>query len=283
MLAEAVHSVVDTGNQCLLLLGEHRSKKPADSLHPFGYGKELYFWSLVVAMLLFGVGGGLSIYEGVHRIRETQELVDPKWNYGVLAFAFVAEGISWNIAMRELWKTKRPHEGFVDAFRKSKDPSIFVVVGEDSAALLGLIIAAAGVYFAHRYNATWIDGAAAIIIGLVLIGVAGILIIESRALILGERADERVVQAVREIVAAESAIIARGPVFSMQMGPDEILMSFDVELRPTVCVDAGLDAIDRVHTRVRERMRSVQNLTIGIRRQSTRETGNGAGVVSRAR
>jgi len=145
MLSEGIHSVVDTGNQVLLLLGIHRSQKPADDTHPFGYGKELYFWGLVVAIMLFGIGGGMAVYEGITHLIHPSPLTDPTASYIVLAIAFIAEGISFAIALKEFWVTKG-QESLWQAVHTSKDPAIFVVLFEDTAALAGLVVAFGGIF-----------------------------------------------------------------------------------------------------------------------------------------
>ncbi len=194
MISEGVHSLVDTGNQGLLLLGLGRASRPPDDEHPFGHGKELYFWSLIVAILIFGIGGGVSIYEGITHILDPTPLEDPLVNYIVLAVAFVLEGSSWFVAAREVSGRVRPGEGFVDSVRTSKDPSVVTVLLEDSAALAGLVVAAVGIYLAHALEAPWIDGVASLIIGSILVSVALFLASESRGLLIGERADVELIE-----------------------------------------------------------------------------------------
>ncbi|MBL28374.1 MAG: cation transporter [Rhodospirillaceae bacterium] len=260
MLSESFHSVVDTGNELLILLGLHRSRKPADLIHPFGYGKELYFWSLIVAMLLFGVGGGMSIYEGYKHIQHPEPLADPIWNYAVLAVAFVAEGASWVIAMRQMIARRRGRDDLWETFQRSKDPSIFVVVGEDTAALLGIVIAAGGVALSQAYGAPWIDGVAAILIGVVLIGVATLLIYESRALVMGERADTDLVARVRRIAEADEAVASAGAPLTMQLGPDSVLLNMKLGLKPGVTGTDVVTALERVERRIREDCPSIRQI-----------------------
>ena len=165
MLAEGIHSVADSGNELLLLVGRRRAARPEDELHPFGHGKELYFWSLVVAMVIFGVGGGLSVYEGVLHVLHAPRTADPTWNYWVLAIAFVFEGASFAVGYREFLRNKVEGDGFLAAARRSKDPTVYTVVFEDGTALAGIVVAAAGVFGSHRLGAPWLDGAASIVIG----------------------------------------------------------------------------------------------------------------------
>jgi cation diffusion facilitator family transporter len=188
MLSEGVHSLVDSCNSTLLLIGLHRSKRPADELHPFGHGKEIYFWSVIVAVLIFAPGGGISIYQGVVRVLRVQRLEDPLANYIVLGCAALVEGATLLFAAQRLRRTHRG-ESFWQAIHTSTDPTKFTVVLEDSAALLGIFIGFCGVYAAHRFqNPNW-DAGASIVIGLVLMVVAAILVYESRSLLVGEAAD----------------------------------------------------------------------------------------------
>src|SRR5512143_2435325 len=199
MLAEGVHSVVDTGNQALLLLGDWRSRRPSDSQHPFGYGSELYFWSLVVAIMLFGIGGGLSIYEGARHLQRAVLPRDILWNYAVLGIAFVTEGASLCVAWRQ-FRAQSEVRSLWQAFRDSKDPRVFVPLAEDVAALLGILVAGAGIALAQRLQMPIFDGGASIIIGVILAGVAVLLAVETRSLLLGERADASVLRRVRDVV-----------------------------------------------------------------------------------
>jgi cation diffusion facilitator family transporter len=264
MVAEGIHSVIDTGNEGLLLLGLRRSRKPADELHPFGYGKEIYFWSLIVAILLFGVGGGLSVYEGWSALRHPEVLKDPIWNYGVLAVALVAEGASWWIALKKLL-ANQPSDGHpFRAFRASKDPAVFVVVGEDSAALLGILVAAAGVFFSHRLDSPVIDGVASIIIGLILGGVAILLVYESRALVLGESADPALVRGVHEITERDPAVLRARPPLTMQLAPERVLVNMDIEFRPEVSTAELVTAIDRIESAIRDAHPSVERIFLEV-------------------
>ena len=159
MLAEGIHSVVDTGNELLLLYGLRKSKEPPDDLHPFGHGLELYFWTLIVSIMIFGLGGGMAIYEGITHLQNPIESIDPIWNYIVLGIAFLAEGTSWSIAMRKLLNQGQK-DNILKIFRESKDPTIFVVVGEDTAALTGILVASLGIFLAHLLNNPYLEGIA---------------------------------------------------------------------------------------------------------------------------
>ncbi|RYY00180.1 MAG: cation diffusion facilitator family transporter [Gammaproteobacteria bacterium] len=198
MISEGIHSVVDSLNEVLLLLGLKKSKKKADESRPFGYGKELYFWSFIVSILIFGVGGGISFYEGITHLQHPEPIRNPSWNYIVLGAAIVFDGISFIIAL----KTFNKHRGdtpFWKAVRKSRDPSSFVVLFEDAADVLGLVIAFAGVYLGHRFNNPYFDGIASILIGLLLTAVSAVLTRESRSLLMGETATLSVLEKVVEM------------------------------------------------------------------------------------
>jgi cation diffusion facilitator family transporter len=225
MLSEGVHSLVDTGNEILLLVGIKRGQLPPDRMHRFGHGKEIYFWSLIVAVLIFGVGGGVSVYEGILHILHPEKITDPFWNYVVLASAFVFEGISFTVAYRAFRAANAGSDKkFLKEILSSKDPGLFVVLFEDSAALCGLVMAAIGVFCSHYYNMPEIDGAASIAIGLMLAGVAILLITESRHLLIGESADPGLIENIREFFLSVTEIDSVTAMKTMHMGPHEILL-----------------------------------------------------------
>ena len=227
MISEGIHSLVDTGNEVLLLYGMKRSKKPADSSRPFGYGKELYFWSFIVSVLIFAVGGGISFYEGVTHIQHPEQMQDAKWNYIVLAFAFVFDGISFITAIKEFNK-QRGSIPFWKYVRISKDPSTFVVVFEDAADVLGLIVAFLGVFLGHYLNNPYFDGAASIIIGLLLTFISVMLARESRSLLMGESADAKLLGEIRQIVEHDPSIKVTQDQLSMYLAPEELLLLLKV-------------------------------------------------------
>lgn len=229
MLSEGVHSIVDTGNDALLLVGLQRSERPATGAHPYGHGKELYFWTLIVGVLIFGVGGGVSFYEGVQHFRDPVPLEDPTWNYVVLACAFVFEGISFAVAWRQFAR-ERKGRPFWRALRTTKDPSTFTVVAEDAAALAGLLLAAAGVFTSHLWQRPELDGVASMAIGVLLAGVALLLIRESRGLLIGEGLPPPLAHRVRELAASRQGIREAGPVLSMYVGPDDLLVTLHVQV-----------------------------------------------------
>jgi cation diffusion facilitator family transporter len=229
MVSEGIHSLVDTGNQMLLLLGIYNSQKPADATHPFGYGKELFFWSLIVAIVLFGIGGGMAIYEGVTHLIQPHLLEDPTWAYIVLGAAAVFEAFSWYMAYREILATRKGEGGLWQVIRHSKDPSVFTVLFEDSAALLGLLAAFLGIYFGHLLHDPYLDGAASIVIGVTLCVVALFLIRESRGLLIGEAADPEEIASIVRIVSNDPAVAAVNRVLTMYIGPSEVLLNLDVQ------------------------------------------------------
>lgn len=251
MLSEGIHSTVDSANQLLLLLGISRSQKPADDTHPFGYGKEIYFWTLIVAVLIFGLGGGMSIYEGISHVLNPGELKDPTWNYWVLIGAIVFEGASFVIAIRHFNKA-RGNTPIFKALGDSKDPTLFAVIYEDAAALLGLIIALAGVYLSHALQNPMIDGISSIIIGLVLAVVAIIMVIESRHLLVGESANPDLVQSVHKMVKDYPHVENAHPPLTMQLAPHEVLMVLNVHFDPSISGDKVVDIIDELEIKIRE-------------------------------
>jgi cation diffusion facilitator family transporter len=264
MLSEAIHSSVDTANELVLLVGLRRSQVPPDDQHPYGHGKTLYFSSLIVAVGLFGIGGGMSIYEGVSRVLEPRPLTGAKWSYLVLAASLVFEGISWIISFRALRASGRGR-GLWTEIRRSKDPSIFTVVVEDSSAIAGLAVAALGVFLAHRLRLPWIDGAAAIAVGTILASAALLLGRESGALLVGESASREVVAGIRELVGAEPAIESADRPLTMQLGPEEILLNLRVRFRPGLDGAEMTSTLDRLERAIRARHPSVKSIFIDPR------------------
>lgn len=232
MLSEAIHSLVDTSNQGLLLVGLKRSRRPADARHPFGYAREIYFWSFIVAILLFSLGAGVSLYEGVEKLLHPHPITDVKINYIVLAIAILLEGVSTWKALSE-FNTRRNGRGLLAALRASKDPTLFTVVLEDLAALSGLVVALVGIFAASEFGFSAGDGIASVVIGLILAGVAAFMSIEIQGLIIGEAADPEIVQGLSRIVAAEAGngrpISTINEVRTIHLGPDDVLMAASVD------------------------------------------------------
>ena len=250
MLTEGVHSLVDSGNQLLLLYGQHRARRPADEIHPFGYARELYFWSFVVAILIFAVGAGVSVYEGYRHVVDPEPLRSPLINYAVLAVSVALEGTSWFLAMRAFARAKGPL-GWWASVRRSKDPAGFIVLFEDSAALAGLVIAGAGVWLSHALADPRIDGVASILIGLVLGLVAILLAREAKGLLIGERADPEIVERVRGIVAAEPRITAVNHVRTIHTGPTSIFVAISADFDDALTMGDGEALIERLETQLR--------------------------------
>jgi cation diffusion facilitator family transporter len=260
MMAEGIHSAVDTGNELLLLLGERRSVKQPDARHPFGYGKVVYFWALIVALSVFTLGGGFSIYHGVHAIVHPEPLGDPFWNYVVLGVAALFEGYSWNVSRLELNKVKRPGANLWQAFRSSKDASVFTVFVEDSAALLGIVVAVAGIGLGQLTGNPYFDPGASIVIGLILVGAAFMLAHETGALLVGETMGIEQTTRLRAIFDADPEIETVGKLLSMQMGPDDVLLTASVQFKRGMQIDAVETAIARLEQRVNAQFPAIKHI-----------------------
>ncbi|MCB1183074.1 cation transporter [bacterium] len=230
MLSEGIHSLVDTGNQGLLLVGLRRAARHADPDHPFGYGKEVYFWSFVVAILIFAVGAGISVYEGIRHIMHPEPVHDPRLNYLVLGLAFVFEGAAWFMALREFRRAKG-RLGYLRAVRESKDPTTFVVLFEDSAALLGILVAFGGIALGQATGQAWWDGAASVVIGLILGVTAWLLAVETRDLLIGEAAAPETVAGIRAMAAGVDGVVRVNEVLTLHMGPEFILANLSLDFR----------------------------------------------------
>jgi len=228
MLSEGIHSLVDTGNQALLLYGMRQAKKPADKFFPFGHGKEIYFWSFVVAILVFAVGAGVSFYEGVHQLQNPRPISNPVVNYVVLGLAILFEGSAWYLALLEFRKFKGEH-GYIEAIHRAKDPSLFVVLFEDSAALLGLLIALVAIIIAEHTDYIIADGIASILISAILGGTAIWLAYETKGLLIGESANPRVVEGIRTLISDITGVVHINEILTMHMGPDFILVNISLD------------------------------------------------------
>lgn len=237
MLSESIHSIVDTGNQALLLYGMRRAGRPADERHPFGYGREIYFWAFVVAILIFAVGAGVSIYEGIHKVQHPTPITNVEVNYVVLAIAMLFEGGAWWVAFRAFEST-RGKRSLIVALRDSKDPSIFTVLLEDTAAMLGLTVAFAGIALGQWLEIPELDGLASIGIGCILAGAAMLLATETKGLLIGEGADQDVIEEIRHAIGSQSAIEHVNEILSVHLGPDDILVNVSVEFRDGLEVGA---------------------------------------------
>lgn len=231
MLSEAVHSVVDTLDQLLLLVGEARGRAPPNPTNPFGYGLEAYFWSFTVALMVFLLGGAFSVYEGVQKVLEPGEAASPKVNYLVLGVAFLFEGASFLVGFRQYKRFSKGRLGLADFIRRSKDPNLFVTLLEDGAALIGLALAALGVT-GGVLGLPWADGAASVAIGLLLVALAAVLANETRSLIAGESADSHVVEEVRTALEGCPSVERVADIATLQLGPKVILVAVTLDLAP---------------------------------------------------
>ncbi len=247
MFSEAIHSSVDTGNQGLLLYGMRRAERPADLRHPFGYSKELYFWAFVVAILIFAVGAGVSFYEGVHKTLHPSAVTNVHINYLVLGAAIIFEGAAWYVAFKE-FKRGVGKRTMLRALLQSKDPSIFTVLLEDTAAMFGLIVALVGIFLADTLNMPVLDGVASMIIGVILALAAVILAYETKALLIGESADEEVIAGVRGMLKDNPQVTAINEVLTMHMGPADVLTNISIDFADSASaeqIEATISALER--------------------------------------
>jgi cation diffusion facilitator family transporter len=252
MLSEGVHSLVDTGNGLLMLYGIRRSSKPADAAHPFGRGKELYFWTLIVAILVFAIGGGISIYGGIASMLHPEPLRNPAWNYGVLGVATLFEGITWTIAHREFRKVKG-RLGYWEALQTSKDPTTMTVLVEDTAAMLGVAIAFVGIFLAHAFDMPALDGAAAILIGVILATVGSLLAYKCKGLLIGEGVEPETLASIRAIAESDPAVARLARALTMHFGPQEVLLTMEIQFQSDLSAGEVAGAIERLDHAIRSR------------------------------
>ena len=238
MLSEAIHSVVDTLNEILLLYGIKKSQQPANVKHPFGYGRELYFWAFIVSLMVFALGAIVSIYQGIQHVRHPEEMLNPSLNYIVLAIAMVCEGASWLVALK--------------AFRRSKDPTTCTVLCEDTAALCGLFIAFIGIYLAHQFNIPELDGVASILIGIVLAVSAILLARETKGLLLGETADPQLRNNILLIAQEDIAVFSANGVLTEQMGAHQVLASLSLEFEDHLQSDEIEACVNRIEAKIKQ-------------------------------
>ena len=255
MLSEAIHSLVDTGNGGLLLLGRHMSGRPADRMHPFGHGLQLYFWAFVVAVMIFGVGGGVSIIEGINKIRTPHPVENAFVNYIVLGLAIVFEGGSLIVAIREFAASRsarhREDGEFVDAVLESKDPTNFAVLFEDSAALLGLGVALAGVAGSQYLDLPVLDGGASVLIGLILCGTAAFLGYQCQSLLIGEAAAPEVRDGIERIALAEPGVLLANDVLTMHFGPSDVLVAISLDFADHLSAGHVENAVSAIERRIK--------------------------------
>jgi len=251
MLSEGVHSLVDTVNEILLLYGLRRSGRPRDTTHPFGHGRELYFWSFVVALLIFAVGAGVSFYEGVMHILMPEPIETPSTNYIVLALSAIFEGVSWTVALRE-FNAEKGEFGYLEAIRKSKDPTTYTVLVEDTVAILGLAIAFVGILLAQLLDEPRLDGLASVLIALLLGAVAIFLARESKNLLIGEPALPEVRDAILRVAQADAAIRKANGVVTTQFGPNQVIASLSVEFADHLTANDIEHCVERIEAAIQK-------------------------------
>jgi cation diffusion facilitator family transporter len=261
MLTEGVHSVVDSTNQLLLMWGRKQSRKPADKYHPFGYGRELYFWSFVVAVLVFALGAGVSIYEGILHIMAPEEAVSPLIAYVVLLLAFLLEGWSTLEAFRE-FKTAKGELGWFAAIKRSKDPPTFIVLLENGAAMAGIVAAALGVFLSQLTGNPFFDGAASVVIGCILGVTALVLARESKGLLIGEAADPELVEGLRALAAGKPGVVGVGHVLTVHSAPDQVTAMINVDFRDDMLAGEVERIVDETERDARSRWPEVRRLFV---------------------
>ncbi|SMB94338.1 cation diffusion facilitator family transporter [Hymenobacter roseosalivarius DSM 11622] len=250
MLSEGIHSLVDSGNGGLILLGVNQAQKPADARHPFGRSKELYFWALIVAVLVFAIGGGMSFYEGITHIQDPSPLSDPTWNYWVLGLAIVFELISCYLAFKA-FNRERGDAPFWSSIARSKDPAVFAILIEDLAALLGLVIALLGVYLGHLLDNPYLDGAASIVIGIMLVGVAIFLIYKTKGLLVGEGVDDATIDTLEKLVREDAAVEQIRRPLTLHLGPRDVVLALDIDFHNTLSAVEVEQAIERLQNNIK--------------------------------
>ena len=251
MLSEAIHSVVDTLNEILLLYGMKKSQQSPNAQHPFGYGRELYFWAFIVSLMVFALGAVVSIYQGIQHVRYPEEMLSPNLNYIVLGIAILCEGISWLVALKAFRKTKG-QLGYFEAFRRSKDPTNYTELFEDNAALCGLFIALIGIYLAHALNIPELDGVASIFIGIVLAISAILLARETKGLLLGESADPQLRDHLLLIAQEDDAVFSANGVLTEQMGADQVIASLSLEFEDHLTSDDIEACVNRIEAKIKQ-------------------------------
>ncbi|AVH69511.1 cation diffusion facilitator family transporter [Nostoc sp. 'Lobaria pulmonaria (5183) cyanobiont'] len=261
MISEGIHSVVDTGDQLVLLLGIRRSQKPADDSHPFGYGQELYFWTFIVAILIFALGGGMSIYEGITHLIKPSPLENPMWNYIVLSMAILLEGYSWTVALKEFLPTKG-RQNFWQAIKNSKDPTVITILFEDSAAILGLFVALIGIFLGHLFNNVYFDGIASIVIGIILAIVAVVLARESKGLLVGESANPQTIINIRSLSKTEPGVQEVVRILTMQLAPQEVLLNLEIQFSKNLTGEDIALTVENLEVKIRQKHPEIKQIFI---------------------
>ena len=262
MISEAIHSLVDTGNGGLMLLGVHKSREPPDEDHPFGHGRELYFWTLIVAILIFAVGGGMSTYEGITHLSHPTLPGNTVWSYSVLGLAFVFEGTSWFFGWKA-FSVEKGSKGVLQTIHESKDPTSFSVLLEDSAALLGLIFAFLGIFLGRQLDLPYLDGAASIVIGLLLCVVAILMVYESKGLLIGEGLDRETLKSLRAVVEADPAVERVQHLHTLYLGAHEVLLTIELRFRGTISALEVRESVARLKRKIRTQHPDVTRIFFG--------------------
>jgi len=261
MLSEGIHSLVDTGNGILLLFGIKLSKRPPDAKHPFGYGNEIFFWSFVVAILIFALGGGIAIYEGIRHVIHPRVLENVHWNYVVLILAMIFEGSALYVALKQ-FKTTRRGRPFFKALKESKDSATIAVVVEDSAALAGLMIALLSVFLGQVTGWVYFDGMGSILIGVLLVSVSYFFAIECKALLVGEGLGKGNLDRIEAILKADPRVAAHRRPLSLYFGPEEVLVNLDVHFIDDLNSDEIEETIDRIEVEIKQAVPRVNRIYI---------------------
>ena len=261
MLSEGIHSLVDTGNGMLLLFGIKLSKSPPDEKHPFGYGNEVFFWSFIVAILIFALGGGIAIYEGVRHVLHPRQLENVQWNYLVLVMAMVFEGSALRLALKQ-FNVSRRNKPFLRALRDSKDTSTVAIVVEDSAALIGLMIALLSVFLGHVSGWPYFDGIGSVLIGLLLVAVSFFFAAECKALLIGEGLLPEEVEEILQVLEEDTRVLAYRRPLSLYFGPSEVLVNLDVNFIDELTSDEIEVTIDRIEARIKTALPAVNRIYI---------------------
>ena len=263
MISEGVHSLVDTTNQLLLLLGIHRSKRSADARRPFGYGKELYFWSFIVSILIFALGAGVSFYQGYVHIKQPAMSGPSYWNYVVLGFSLVFEGASFVIAFRQFRKTEVKGDlSLWGAVRRSKDPTVFMVLFEDGAAVIGVVTVLICLIVGHITHNPYLDGIASLLVGVILTAASALLARESRSLLIGEGISSETENEIIAIVKKERSVISTPRIFSIYQSPEEVLLLIMLSFTPGITVGELNDKIDAIKARIKQRYPKIAYIVI---------------------
>lgn len=261
MMSEGIHSLVDTGNGVLLLFGIKRSKKPADVKHPFGYGNEVYFWSFIVAVLIFALGGGIALYEGIQHIIHPKEITDPFWNYVVLILAIIFEGSSLFVALKQFNKTKG-NSSFYKAIVDTKDTATAAVVIEDSAAVTGLIIALITLILGQVTGIEYFDGIGSVLIGILLLSVSTFFAVECKSLLIGEGLPEDDIDKINQILSNDKNVTAFIRPLSLYFGPEEVLVNLNVDFCDELVSDEIEHTVDRIEKKIKAAVPAVNRIFI---------------------